>query len=208
MTIKQLCRDDLINRNTGYTFTETVIESFTLVEFKNASDVVVRSSTKMGLDEAYLAIREALVGPLTILACLTTTQRNNLTGVKDGQPIFNITTKVQDTYDGTVWVASGATGGAFTEAFEDAGTRAIAGWGVIAAPTAHVNKLVTIIIHNANNATKTVGVRKVGSSLERKFPVAKDSALSMVVLTDASGDFEICSDASLDVSFTIAGVVG
>lgn len=115
MSIKELCRDDLINRNPGYTFTETITNDITLVEFKNGSSVVIASAQKPGVDDAYLLIRENLIGPLSILPCITTTERNALTATDTGRVIFNLTGNAQETYDGSSWLSSsGGSGSAET----------------------------------------------------------------------------------------------
>ncbi len=209
MSIKELFRDDLLNRYPAHTFTETVTGSLTLVEFKDGADALVASALKVGSDAAYLLIREDLVGHLEVLPCVTTAQRDALTDVAVGLDIFNLTDDSQEIYDGTQWLVTTPVGSAmYNEAFESAGTTASAGWVTIPVPTPYTNSSLTIVIHNDSTGSQTAGIRAVGSILERKFLVTKDSALSMVVITDANGDFEIYSSGSSSVTFTIVGVIG
>jgi len=65
--LKDANRDDLLNRFASHTFTETVVGDHTLVEFKNASSVVIASSTKEVVDDAYRHIRQMLVDGGSIL---------------------------------------------------------------------------------------------------------------------------------------------
>lgn len=90
MSIKELNRDDLLNRFASHTFTETVVGSSTLVEFKDAGSVVIGSSTSSVVDNAYAKIRSVLVGDSSILPRLTTSQRDALTSTVDGTQILNI----------------------------------------------------------------------------------------------------------------------
>lgn len=89
MTIKQLYSYDLINRNPGYTFSETPVLDKTLVEFKDGGSTVVASAKKLDIDDAYRSIREDQVGDSSILAKVSEAQRDALTGSMEGQTIFN-----------------------------------------------------------------------------------------------------------------------
>ena len=204
MTIKQVYRDDLLNRFSGYTFTETVINSMTLVELKDAGLVVVASDKVLVADDGYVNIRRQMGILENILCELTGAQIALLTGTLSGVQIFNKDTGGTQLYNGSVWIG----GAVFTELYDDAGNREVAGWGAITSPTAYLSKLITVIVHNDATNSKDVGIRAVGSSLERKFPMAKDTALSMVVVTDPSGNFEVYSEGSADVHFTVVGVIG
>jgi len=107
MSVKELNRDDLLNRFVSHTFTETIVDSMTLVEFKDGGSTVVGAAKTIVVDDAYRIIREDLVGDLSILHLLTTTERDALSSVDDGQQIFNITDNEQQSFDGTVWVSGG-----------------------------------------------------------------------------------------------------
>lgn len=198
---------DILNRNPTYSLIKTTDNSFIIWTLRDAGNSIVARSKGLDDDEVILInIRSSLGIEHTVRACITETQRDSVT-VPLGTDILNTTSDSIETYNGSTWVSVGSINGSFTELFEDAGTRSIAGWGVIATPTSHINKLLTVVIHNDATGLKDVGARSSGSSLERKFFLAKDSALSLVVLTDSSGNFEICSDSSTDVAFTIVGVV-
>ena len=108
--IKEMYRDDLLNRFASHTFTETTVNDHTLVEFKDGSSVLIASSQKNVVDDAYKSIREALIGTAgEILLELTTTQRDALTSPDSGSNIQNSNTFGIDTYDsewhpGSNWI--------------------------------------------------------------------------------------------------------
>lgn len=106
MTIKEMCRDDLLGRFASHTFTETVIGSTTKVDFKNAGSAVVASATRLAVDDAYQNIRENMVGDLTVLFCLTATEKGALTSVLEGQQLVDTTSGLQETRIASGWVAS------------------------------------------------------------------------------------------------------
>lgn len=102
MSLKELYRDDLLNRFVSHTFTETTVSSMTLVEFKNASSVVVGAAQTLVVDDAYKTIREDLVGAAVILITITEVQRDALTSPDTGTIIYNTDATVE-VYDGTNW---------------------------------------------------------------------------------------------------------
>jgi len=102
MTIKELYRDDLLNRFASHTFTETTVGSMTLVEFENAGSVVVGSAQTLVIDDAYRTIRQDLVGFGEILITITEVQRDALTSIETGTLIYNTDATVE-VYDGTTW---------------------------------------------------------------------------------------------------------
>jgi len=113
--LKELNRDDLLNRFASHTFTETVTEDSTLVEFKDGGSVVIASAFKMTVDDAYRAIRETLVGsPTEIRYSLTTTQRDALTSPEETL-IFNETASELQFFTGAQWdgIGNGDSSGSF-----------------------------------------------------------------------------------------------
>lgn len=76
-------------------------------------------------------------------------------------------------------------------------------WTVIS--TGYPNGLLTIIIYNGAVNDRTVGVREVGSVLERSFTKPKETTTTLQVKSDASGNIEIKSDSSAAVTFTLVG---
>lgn len=102
MSIKELYRDDLLNRFASHTFTETVTGSMTLVEFKDGSSDVVGSSKNLVVDDAYKCIRLDLVGGGEILITIDETQRDALTSVAIGTHIYNTDASVE-IYSGSAW---------------------------------------------------------------------------------------------------------
>ncbi len=108
--LKDVNRDDLLNRFASHTFTETVVGDHTLVEFKNGSSVVIASSRKEVVDDAYKSIREALVGtPSEVMYKITSTQRDSITSPKEATLIFQSTGGNVECYNGTEWEIIGGT---------------------------------------------------------------------------------------------------
>lgn len=102
MTIKELNRDDLLNRFALHTFTETTVGSMALVEFKDAGDVIIGSCKALVIDDAYRTIREDLVGDATVLITIDETQRDALTSPDKGTLIYN-TDATAEVYSGSSW---------------------------------------------------------------------------------------------------------
>lgn len=110
MSLKELYRDDLLNRFASHTFTETTVGSMTLVEFEDGSSVIVGASQNLVVDDAYKTIREDLVGTTgDIMFSLTTTQKNALTSPAAPTQIFDETVGDVQCYNGTEWEVVGAT---------------------------------------------------------------------------------------------------
>lgn len=65
--LKDLNRDDLLNKFADHTFTETAVGDHTKVEFKDAGSAVIGEATRLVVDDAYHNIRQALVGGGSIL---------------------------------------------------------------------------------------------------------------------------------------------
>ncbi len=102
MTIKEMNRDDLLNRFVSHTFEETVVGSMTLVEFKDAGDAVIGAAQKLDIDDAYRAIRLDLVGDATVLITITEVQRDALTSSLTGTEVYNTDATVE-VFNGTDW---------------------------------------------------------------------------------------------------------
>jgi len=103
MSIKELYRDDLLNRFASHTFTETTVGSMTLVEFEDAGSAVVGSSQNLIVDDAYRLIRQDLVGFAgEIMITITEVQRDALTSPETGGLIYNTDATVE-VYSGTAW---------------------------------------------------------------------------------------------------------
>lgn len=60
--LKDVNRDDLLNRFASHTFTETPVGSMTLVEFKDGASVVVTEAKRLFVDDAYKNIHSQMVG--------------------------------------------------------------------------------------------------------------------------------------------------
>ena len=102
MSLKELYRDDLLNRYSGHTFTETTVNSMTLVEFKDGSSNRIAEAQKLVVGDAYKHIREDLVGEGLILITIDETQRDALTATVVGTLIYN-TDGTVEVYDGIDW---------------------------------------------------------------------------------------------------------
>jgi len=103
MADKNLYANDLIHRYASHTFTETTVGSQTKVEFKDSGSVLIRSSTKLAVIDAYRTIRIDLLGSENPTFLTTTTQRDALTSVDRGTHIHNITIGRDEVYNGTGW---------------------------------------------------------------------------------------------------------
>lgn len=101
MSRKELARDDLVGRNPGHTFTETVYGSMTLVEFKDAVGGVVAHAQTLDVADAYVQIRDKL-GLGDILEILTTTELAAISPT-EGTVAANSTTRALTVYIGGAW---------------------------------------------------------------------------------------------------------
>jgi len=113
MSLKELYRDDLLNRFASHTFTELTslddpdLGDMTKVLFKDGSSVVVAESKKMDVTDAYKNIREDLVGTFSdVTVAITGTQRDALT--LDDEFIIIVDNHVE-CYDGSEVVVVGGT---------------------------------------------------------------------------------------------------
>lgn len=101
--LKELYRDDLIARNPGHTFGETVDGDTVVVEFKDAQSKVLARARSGNADQAYSSIREHMgIGP-QVPALLTTAQRDALTDPENVGIIANTTTRALNVYIGGAW---------------------------------------------------------------------------------------------------------
>jgi len=69
---------------------------------------------------------------------------------------------------------------------------------------ATANTIVDVCIHNLSSVTKIAGVRKVGSTIERKFSIERTDFI-VKVLTDESGQAELFSDDISNLEFRLVG---
>ncbi len=98
--------DDLDNRFPTYTFTEAVVGSTNRVDADNGGPVLF-SASALTLDDAYINLRQIMVGGSEVLLQLTTTQRDLLTPT-DGTIIFNEDNVAIEKYDGSGWIPDNA----------------------------------------------------------------------------------------------------
>ncbi len=98
-----MLRDDLLNRYSGHTFTETTVNDMTKVEFEDGDSNLIAMAQKMDVTDAYEAIRHSVDEDSDNNPCLTTTQRNALTGPTTPTTIWNITDDKLQVYDGSDW---------------------------------------------------------------------------------------------------------
>lgn len=103
MTIKEMCRDDLINRYASHTFTETIVNDMVKVEFKDASGNVIQMAQKIEITDAYRAIRNSVDEYSGNDYCLTTAEQGALTDVQIATRMWNITDDKLQIYDGVDW---------------------------------------------------------------------------------------------------------
>ena len=77
--MEQMYINDLLNRYSGHTFTETTVGDLIKVELKNASSDIVSEATKMTKLDAYRVIRNDMLEGNGILHRSTGVQRTALT---------------------------------------------------------------------------------------------------------------------------------
>lgn len=106
MSIRELCRDDLLGRFAGHTFTEIANEDMTRVEFRDGADALIIQSTKLDVDDAYMNIRSNLVTTPNALFILTSAQIALLTGTENGTQIIDSTAGRLSMYVGNSWVSA------------------------------------------------------------------------------------------------------
>lgn len=106
MSVRELCRDDLLGRFADHTFTEVVVGDTTRVEFRDGADALIIQSTKLDVDDAYMNIRSNLVKDPNALFILTSAQRIALTGTENGTQIIDSTAGRLSMYVGNSWVSA------------------------------------------------------------------------------------------------------
>lgn len=114
-TDKNIYINDLIHRYAGHTFTETTSNDEILVQFKNASSVLIaqaRAQSSLVLVSAYQKIRNQLLKGENPVFLSNTIQRNALVGVTNGTAIYNLTigTGRNESYNGTAWESVAGSG--------------------------------------------------------------------------------------------------
>lgn len=107
---KAIYINDLLHRNAGFSFTETVISSMTLVEFKDGADQVVAQAKTLVIEDAYKNIRAQMLGDATPDFLTTTTEKEALTSVDRGIPIFDITLGRSDCFNNGAWISAAGAG--------------------------------------------------------------------------------------------------
>ena len=105
MSVKEIYRDDLLNRYVSHTFLETPVGSMTLVEFRDAGVVTIASAQTLVVDDAYRTIREDLIGFGEVIITIDETQRDALTSTTTGTLIYN-TDGTVEIYTGSDWDAA------------------------------------------------------------------------------------------------------
>lgn len=80
-------------------------------------------------------------------------------------------------------------------------------WHSIAAGVGN-DKVVLISITNTGGAARVVGVREVGSSLNRSFDIANGAVFTTIAKTDGSGDLEVYTENIGQTVFDIIAILG
>lgn len=105
MSDTNLYINDLIHRYSGYTFNETSPnegESIYRVSFHSGSGKVAEAKGLSFLD-CYQKIRKDVLDGESPAFLSTTTERDALTNIHMGFPIFNVTTDRNESYNGSTW---------------------------------------------------------------------------------------------------------
>ena len=106
---KNLYINDLIARNPGYTFTETLSGSLYTVSSKNVS-AVVAEVVGLTLIDAYRKIRLDILNGARPVFLSTTAQRDALINVSKSRLIDNITLGHLELYTGAAWINAAGIG--------------------------------------------------------------------------------------------------
>ena len=107
---KDIYENDLIHRFPGYTFSETPVQSQTLVEFKDGGSVTQAQAQTLVLVDAYHNIFLQMLEGHAVPAYLSTSsERDALTDVDDGTIILNIDTSEMECVNADVWQPSAGT---------------------------------------------------------------------------------------------------
>ncbi len=174
MPDKLLYANDIIHRFASHTFTETTVNSETLVEFKNAGSTLIARSQKLSIIDAYRSIRSDLLSGETVLFLSTTTERDALTGINTGTIIDNITVGRNEIFNGTSWEPvqkRSVTTGITASTTQTQGNGALTSDLNVISTVANINDTVTL-------KTAIVGVICIvvnnGSKKMKIFPAAAD----------------------------------
>jgi len=106
-TVFNIYENDILARFAGHTLNKTTNVDVITWTLKDGGNNFVQKYD--GLDDtgALRQLRINLGFPDSVLLLSTTTQRNALSSVDDGQTIFNTTDNEAQTFDGTVWASGG-----------------------------------------------------------------------------------------------------
>jgi len=171
MSDKNLYINDLLARNSGYSFTESTTNSIITVTFKDGSSVTQAEATGLTLIDAYRKIRlDVLNGEIPAFLS-TTTQRDALTNVDRSTIIDNITTGYLERYNGTSWGNIAGTGIMSPAAYGNMYENNSAGsamestnktWITATAGIVDANSLITIVKDATNGDYFLVGTDGAG----------------------------------------------
>lgn len=105
MSAGDIYRNDILNRNPGYSITETTQGDLVTVILYDDSDPAVEVSRRIrgNRDDAYIALRRELFLGDDVIPLLTFSQRNSLTNVPEGQNILVSTTNRVQLYNNNGW---------------------------------------------------------------------------------------------------------
>jgi len=177
--------NDILNRFPGHTLTFTVDGGVITWALKDGGSNIVQSY--QGLNDAVILrkLRENLGFPESVLLLSTTTERDALSSVEDGQQIFNLTNNEQQSFDGTVWVSGGL------------GYTLV--WGA--------NMQTTGRYAQVNGITS--GGQETGLSPGSEYIVPADGTLDCLTYNTGTGDattvFKIWKNGAVEHTFTATG---
>ena len=100
--MKDLYSDDLKNRFSGYTFTETAVNDMFKVEFKNGSTVVA-AAKKNNLDDAYKSIRNSILDGNGVIPESTVAQRALMSDIMEGARTWDLDTSAILVFENGSW---------------------------------------------------------------------------------------------------------
>lgn len=148
---KEIYANDILHRQLGFNFTETVINDFTLVRLLNLSGNEVANAKKMFAVDAYRAIRLDLLDGETPPFLSTTDERDVLSDIEAATFIYNQSNKRNETFNDSKW--AGAAGESIMHATaygsmaseDTAGTTVVRGWVTAVPGMLDRNGIVTFL---------------------------------------------------------------
>lgn len=103
MSDKALYRNDMLHREPTFTFTETIVDDRTKVEFKDGA-TVVHEAFQPDIIDAYRLLRADFLDGENPIFLSTSTERDALTNITIYTAIHNLTVGRTEVWNGIAWI--------------------------------------------------------------------------------------------------------